>query len=108
MSHTSPFRPELPEGWSYPDAESARGLHDELQRELPPGHLLAGRAVEVFAWRDGATDDVLFRHVQEPGRFTVVHLSWSGKPEINAHYPTVEYDGSFEDFVAAEQQAFDE
>ena len=106
MSHTSTSRPALPVGWFYPDAAIAQSLHDELQRELPPGHLLTGRAVETFAWREHATDDVLFRHVHEPERFTVIHLSWIRKQEINAQHPTVEYDGTFEGFVAEEQRLY--
>ena len=106
MSHTTPFRPALPEGWFYPDAATAESLHDELQRELPPGHLLHGRPVQTFAWREHSTDDVLFRHVDEPTRFTVIHLSWIRKHEINAQHPTVEYDGSFEGFIAEEQRVY--
>lgn len=68
--------PKLPEGWFYPeDADIGSRLHAELQRELPPGHLLFGCAVETFAYRHGS-DDVLFRHREQPGRFTVIHLSW--------------------------------
>ena len=95
-------RPKLPEGWFYPDSETADGLHAELQRELPPGHFLHGLEVQTFAWRDGATDDVLFRHTAEPERFTVIHLSWLGRTEINVKHPTVEFDGTFEEFIADE------
>ena len=102
MSPASPSRPALPLGCFYPDSENAQNLFEELQRELPPGHLLAGRAVETFAWREGATDDVLFRHRDEPERFTVIHLSWLGRTEINALHPTVEFDGTFAEFLAFE------
>src|SRR6185437_1560158 len=94
--------PALPEGWFYPDAAIAESLHAELQRELPPGHLLTGLEVQTFAWRHGASDDVLFRHVRDPDRFTVIHLSWLGRTEINAKHPTVEFDGSFAQFLADE------
>jgi len=90
-------RYELPEGWSTPDPDEARRLHEELQRELPPGHLLHGLPVSTFAASDGI-DDVLFRHRSEPDRFTVIHLSWLGRTEINAQHPTVEFDGTFEEF----------
>lgn len=106
MSQNIPFRPALPEGWFYPDLATAQGLYAELQQELPPGHLLYGRAVETFAWREGATDDVLFRHLDEPKRFTVIHLSWRGHTEINAQYPTVEFDGTFEEFSAMEERLY--
>jgi hypothetical protein len=98
--------PALPEGWFYPeDPAVAASLHAELQRELPPGHLLFGRAVETFAYRHGS-DDVLFRHRDQPGRFTEIHLSWIRKQEINAQHPTVEFDGAFEDFIAEEQRVY--
>jgi hypothetical protein len=106
MSHTSPSRPALPVGWFYPDDATAQDLYAELQRELAPGHLLTGRAVETFAWREGATDDVLFRHIAEPERFTVIHLSWLGRTEINAQHPTVEFDGTFDGFVAMEERLY--
>ena len=95
-------RPSLPLGWYYPDTEDAQRLLAELQRELPPGHILEGVTVDVFAWRKGATDDVLFRHRSQPDRFTIIHLSWIGRTEINAQHPTVEFDGAFAEFVAQE------
>jgi hypothetical protein len=102
----SPNLPALPEGWFCPeDPAIAASLHAELQRELPPGHLLFGCAVETFAYRHGS-DDVLFRHREQPERFTVIHLSWIRKQEINAQHPTVEYDGKFEGFVAEEQRVY--
>jgi hypothetical protein len=106
MRNNPGFRPALPVGWFYPDAETARSLHGELQRELPTGHLLAGLTVETFAWREHATDDVLFRHVQEPKRFVIIHLSWLGRTEINAEHPTVEFDGTFEEFLVNEEACY--
>lgn len=101
---SAPFRPDLPDGWVYPSTAEAEHLEAELLRELPPGHLLDGVAVEAFAWRDGATDDVLFRHRHVPERFTVIHLTWIGDTEIDKHHPTVEFDGSFDGFVAWEER----
>src|SRR5688572_1669843 len=92
-------------GWYYPDAAVAESLHAELQRELPPGHLLFGRAVEPVAYRQDQ-DDVLFRHHDEPDRFTVIHLSWIRKREINAEYPSVFFDGPFERFFAEEENFY--
>jgi hypothetical protein len=63
--------------------------------------LLDGVPVSTFATR-GGIDDVLFRHRDDPGRFTVIHLSWLGQTEINALQPTVEFDGSFAVFLAKE------
>ncbi|MDI1311543.1 hypothetical protein [Prosthecobacter sp.] len=97
-------RPELPLGWYYPDADDAQRLIAEFQRELTRGHLLDGVPVEAFAWREGATDDVLFHHRNQPGRFTVIHLSWLGSTEINAQHPTVEFDGTFAEFLADDER----
>jgi hypothetical protein len=101
MPSEAPERYELPEGWFWPDADEARSLHAELQREMPPGHLLYGLSVNTFATRRG-TDDVLVRHEDDPDRFTVIHLSWLGRAEINARHPTVAFDGSFSGFLAEE------
>jgi hypothetical protein len=89
---------ELPEGWFWPDADESESLHKELQSELPPGHLLYGLQIRVFATRRGI-DDVLFRHVDMPDRFTVIHLTWLGRTEIDKFHPTVEFDGSFSEFL---------
>lgn len=72
-----------------------------VHRELPPGHRLYGFQVELVAAREG-NDDVLFRHIDDPGRFTVIHLTWLGKEEIDAKHPWVEYDGDATGFVAWE------
>ena len=93
-------------GWFYSDPPTAQRLHAELLRELPLGHLLHGRAVETFASRAGATDDVLFRHTDQPERFTIIHLSWLGRTEINAQHPTVEFDGTFAEFIAEEERLY--
>jgi hypothetical protein len=97
-------KPQLPLGWSYPDAPIAESLDAELRRELTVGHLLDGCEVRAFAWRDGATDDVLFQHLNEPERFTVIHLTWLRRTEIDAKHPSVEFDGSFSDFVRLENR----
>jgi hypothetical protein len=91
----------LPLGWVQPDPKWSAALEAEFRRELPPGHLLYGRRVELVAAREG-TDDVLFGHPDEPGRFTVVHLTWLGREEINANHPWIEFDGDFAEFTAWE------
>ncbi len=100
---SSAFRAKLPEGWFLSDPEQSALLHAELCRELPPGHLLYGVPVEVVAHRDG-TDDILCRHVEDTDRLTVVHLTWLMREEIGPDHPTVEADGSLEDFYAYERR----
>ncbi|QDT16057.1 hypothetical protein [Alienimonas californiensis] len=97
MSLPSP----LPEGWYASNERHAARLYNELQLELPPGHVLYGKPVEIVAHREG-TDDVLCRHKQEPGRFTVIHLSWAMKEEVNPEHPWVEDDGDYESFLRYE------
>jgi hypothetical protein len=80
-------------GWRYPDTCAAESLYAELQRELPPGHVLFGRAVEVVTYREDQ-DDVLFRHMNEMDRFRVVHPTWIRKREIDAKHPSVCFDGN--------------
>jgi|SRR5882724_11842958 len=105
MTDNSANRPSLPTGWYYPTEGEAEGLHAELQRELPPGHILFARAVETFAYRRDQ-DDVLFRHRDEPDRFTLIHLTWIRKREINAEHPSVCFDGPFERFFAKEESFY--
>jgi hypothetical protein len=96
----------LPSGWFHPSQDVATKLQDELARELPPAHPLAGTALEIYAWREGATDDVLVRHLQDADRFTIVHLSWSGRTEVNPAHPTIEYDGTFIGFLEFERETY--
>jgi hypothetical protein len=108
----------LPEGWFDDPAE----IHDrslEYFRELPgvkpQRHALAGVPVVVVAYREG-NDDVLLRLLKSvtipssntnvpleftSGDFCVVHFTWSGRREV-ADHPTLEFAGSFEEFVAWE------
>jgi len=109
MNSTPKNHLELPErwGWFYPDEPAvAQSLHAELQRELPPGHLLFGRPVETVAFRRDQ-DDVLFRHLDQPDRFTVIHLTWARKREIYVDHPSVCFDGSFSEFIAGEKKYYE-
>lgn len=102
MSNSLSERPLLPESYFYREEAAEKEFHAELQRELAPGHLLYGVRVQIFATRDG-TDDVLFQHLDQPERFTVVHLTWRGRTEISSHYPAVLFDGTLADFLASEE-----
>ena len=96
----------LPEGWHCPTSEERDLLLAELQRELPKDHLLFNIPVSAYA-SAGGIDDVLYRHSDDPDRFTVIHLSWLGRTEINSLHPTVEYDGTFAGFLDWHQRFLD-
>ncbi|MGQ0672102.1 MAG: hypothetical protein ACT4N2_04380 [Hyphomicrobium sp.] len=93
----------LPAGWSGLATEHAAGLVERLQWEISRDHLLAGVAVEAVARRD-ANDDVLYRHVADPSRYSVVHLTWASRPETTPFFPSVEFDGTFAGFVESERR----
>ena len=89
----------MPEGWFYATEEESKSLWKELQKELPEGHILFEKPIQVIAHRRGATDDILCKHLDETDRYTVIHLTWSMKTEIDERFPMVEADGSFTEFV---------
>ena len=91
----------LPPGWLRAIDTKALQLYEELQRELVKEHILYGKNIKVFAHRDGANDDILVQHLNHPNRWTVVHLTWSGKKEVNNTYPAVIFDGTYEDYEKA-------
>ena len=87
---------DLPHGWFLLEGDSGRGFEAELASELPSVHYLKGVPVQAFA-KDDASDDVLFRHVNEPDHWSVVHLTWIGKQE-QPPFPCVEFTGTFAEF----------
>jgi hypothetical protein len=91
----------LPDGWFASDPERAVSLLAELEREVGLGHPLHRARLSVVAHREG-TDDVLCRHVDDPSRFTVIHLTWLGREEIDTQHPAVEANGDFDSFLAYE------
>ena len=92
---------DLPEGWFASDPERAASLLAELDREVGLGHPLHGARIPVVAHREG-TDDILCRHLHDPSRFTVIHLSWLGREEIDAQHPAGEVDGDLDSFLGYE------
>ena len=98
--------PPLPAAWEAVSGTEAAGLVAELQSEAIPGHPLFGVPVRAVAAATG-NDDVLFRHQDEPDRFTVAHLTWRQGPEIDARHPTVEFAGTWAQFVAEQQRIED-
>jgi hypothetical protein len=92
---------DLPEGWFAPDPERAASLLAELEREVSVGHPLHRACISVVAHREG-TDDILCRHLDDPSRFTVIHLTWLGREEIDSQHPVIEADGDFDAVLAHE------
>jgi hypothetical protein len=71
----------------------AQGLVAELEREVGPGHPLAGVRVVAVARRDDR-DDVLFLLPEAGERLARVHLTWSGRRETDPRWPhTLFYEG---------------
>ena len=97
----------LPEGFWLPlAADEAASRLAELYREAIPGHLLYGVLLQALA--DACdNDDVLFQHLENPERFTVAHLTGCGGPEIDVHHPTIEFDGTWAEFVVDQQRLLD-
>lgn len=94
----------LPERWFFASSEESAFLWNELQKELPKGHILFHIPLKVIATQNYVTDNILCKHLSEPDRYTVVHLTWSTKTETNENFPAVEVDGSFEDFLNYEKK----
>jgi hypothetical protein len=99
MIQTSDNLP-LPPTWQPLTSARAHLLLAELRAELTAGHTLHGVPVHAVA-EAVANNDVLFRHCNDPVRFTVVHLAYRGR-ERDAHYPTVRIDGSWLEFMAGQ------
>ncbi len=92
----------LPEGWYEATPQESDHYYNELQIELSEGHLLYSCDVSVVAHRDGATDDILCQYENELDRFIVIHLTWKQGEETSPHFPSVEVDGTFADFLEYE------
>lgn len=80
----------LPEHWSDLSDEPSqrRALTDQLHRELPVGHVLDGRDVELIA-RCRRCDDVLV-YLPDDGEYGIVHLTWRKEPEISPAWPSTD------------------
>ncbi|MCZ8072776.1 MAG: hypothetical protein O9341_01470 [Paucibacter sp.] len=74
----------------------AQGVQQQLQIELPPGHLLYGIPVKVMARGNG--DDVLFELLDGSNRVADVHLTWS-KGQERLPWPGTDVYSSLQDWA---------
>jgi hypothetical protein len=96
-SSPSPSDYSFASPWQAIHPEHVVGLTEELQRELPSGHVLAGIVAVPIGHRSDA-DDVLFRVGDPPHRFAIVHLTFAR--ETNPKWPSTEIYDTFEQFTA--------
>lgn len=78
------------EPWERVDlgSEIADSLAHELSLELAPSHPLYGRRASIIG-RSLQADDVL---VAVPTAWAIVHLTWTGRPEVVGHPHTDMFD----------------
>lgn len=96
-SETKPDQAPGADGWCRFDDPSREcdthhaRIQAELEIEIHPEHPFYRRNLKVIAHALGC-DDVICTHVDEPGRYSVLHLTWGGRPEIGT-CPTIDFDG---------------
>ncbi len=78
---------DLLEPWSAIDEARRKGFEEELESELPLGHVLAGQTIRAIAAR-ADQDDILFEVIGVG--YAVVHLTWSRRCESNPLWPSTE------------------
>ncbi len=68
--------------WSTADQDVVfhEQFHEQLEREVGPGHVLYQVPVRLIARHD-ASDDCLFELLDGSGRVAIVHLTWSRTQE---------------------------
>ena len=76
----------------------ADNLVKELRREVVSGHPLWGKEVCAIAQRSDS-DDVLSKIEGIEPTYAVVHLTWSGEPELGPHYPAVRLFASLDQWM---------
>ena len=79
----------LPEEWEEITASLCERFEHEYALEIAKGHGLYGVPVRAVAKRKDC-DDVLFRLLRHLCKYSIVHLTWSGKEEKNIDFPRFE------------------
>lgn len=88
--------------WSLLDEARAAELVAELNRELGETHPLRTHSFQAIAAR-ADSDDVLFLTTSQAGIvLAVIHLTWTGIPEQDERFPTIQF---FESVVEFYEQA---
>jgi hypothetical protein len=80
--------------------EFASNLARELEHEVTENHPLWNKKARALAQRTDS-DDVLFalEHEESTPRYAVVHLTWSGEPELDPRWPDTQCYNSLEEWV---------
>ncbi len=79
-----------------PVSQSAGNLNVELQKEISPQHPLHGHAAQAMG-RRADCDDALF--LLDDGTLAVVHLTWSGRQDMDPKVPWTTQYQSIDEFV---------
>jgi hypothetical protein len=89
------------EPWYSIEGETAAqaALDAELAKELPPGHVLAGRRARAIGRRCD-NDDVLYILDDPEPVYAVVHLTWRGDREDAPPWPGTSLYDNVADLVA--------
>jgi hypothetical protein len=83
------------EPWILLNDERRQAVERQLVRELPAGHVIAGKSKRAVATRTDR-DDVLFELFD--GGYAVVHLSWSGRTQKDTQWPATQLFASLEEW----------
>jgi hypothetical protein len=72
--------------WLEPWVPTGLGAEKELEKEVGAGHVLFQRKCTPIARRIDR-DEILFLVQNSDGLHAAVHLTWSGKKELDTHFP---------------------
>ena len=92
----TPF--ELLTPWEPIDSEASAKFEDEYAVEIGKAHPLYGVPVKAIA-RRADRDDVLFRLLRHLCDYAVVHLTWSGREEVDPAWPALEIYADADDLM---------
>lgn len=78
------------------DDHVRKGLVEQLQKEMPFGHVLTGEPLHLIARRND-TDDALFALSGE--RVAEVHMTWRRGRETDPRFPVTSVFPTLEDWI---------